>query len=403
MTPCSKVPNFKENFHFPTASTADPTNTTDKDVDHGAANDQEDDLEPEKHLPEESHERTINLKRWVPLPQAIADKKPEPKYLADRRPGLPPLYGHRAATYTNAANATGYAPNISSTFLSNFNPNVNTGDVVVGTVTVPVDRVATASGYRVQADGTTVPMGPGMPFGTTTGSSGAAGPGPGEAKRRPPPPPPKRRKKGGPGRSKKKVEVAQEQKKGDDVVALQGAGTQVAGDSASGVSAPAPAQPTAPATSHAQSADTGTAQGSIDIEMTEADLEGEDSGSLSGDDEGSEEGEIDDVGAAAPPVPTPAITIDPALQASPAPGPAFSPPPTAMPTTTTSPPVPTVPTVPTPSAPAPTTSVVSVPVVAASVTFPIQPPSPDLLGNLESEIQGMEDAGGRRGDETEEK
>ena len=439
MTPVSKLPNFKENFHFPTAPNSDPTNVTGKDTDHDVTNDHEDDIESDKHLPEESHERTINLKRWIPLPQVVADRKPEPKYLADRRPGLPPLYGHRAATSTNTANTTGYAPNISSTFLPSFNPNVNTGDVVVGTVTVPIDRVANASGYRVKADGTTVPMGPGIAAGSAMGMSGAAGQVQGEVKRRPPPPPPKRRKKGGPGRSKRKVEVpepvAEGEKKGDDSVALQGIGTQI-GAGPGGEQATVGAHTTVPAERQsriqsqapAQLGDPGTAKVGVDIEMGEAENDGEESSSssISSEDEGSEEGEIDEGGGPSA-ITTAAVATDtsstiytatnatppaePALQALQAPIPPL-PALATTPTTTTSTPdaqaaTSTTPPVQerqtTPSTPAATVTPSAIPPMtsaSASASIPIQPPSPDLLGNLESEIQGMEE-GGREG--TEEK
>ncbi|KAK5222072.1 hypothetical protein LTR72_006329 [Exophiala xenobiotica] len=37
--------------------------------------------------------RFFEIKKWVPIPQAVAEKMPEPKYLADRRPGMQSLYG----------------------------------------------------------------------------------------------------------------------------------------------------------------------------------------------------------------------------------------------------------------------------------------------------------------------
>ncbi|KIW52458.1 hypothetical protein, variant [Exophiala xenobiotica] len=37
--------------------------------------------------------RFFEIKKWVPIPQAIAEKMSEPKYLADRRPGMQSLYG----------------------------------------------------------------------------------------------------------------------------------------------------------------------------------------------------------------------------------------------------------------------------------------------------------------------
>lgn len=43
-----------------------------------------------KYTPEE---RIFEVKRWVQMPSAIADKTEERKFLADRRPGMPSLYG----------------------------------------------------------------------------------------------------------------------------------------------------------------------------------------------------------------------------------------------------------------------------------------------------------------------
>lgn len=40
-----------------------------------------------------THERVFEAKKWVQIPAAIAEKLPEPKYLADRRPGMESLYG----------------------------------------------------------------------------------------------------------------------------------------------------------------------------------------------------------------------------------------------------------------------------------------------------------------------
>ncbi|KIW31750.1 uncharacterized protein PV07_03348 [Cladophialophora immunda] len=39
-----------------------------------------------------SNQRTFEIKKWVQVPAALAEKIPEPKYLADRRPGMPSLY-----------------------------------------------------------------------------------------------------------------------------------------------------------------------------------------------------------------------------------------------------------------------------------------------------------------------
>ncbi|KIW91437.1 uncharacterized protein Z519_08333 [Cladophialophora bantiana CBS 173.52] len=39
-----------------------------------------------------SNERVFEIKKWVQIPAAVAEKMPEPKYLADRRPGMESLY-----------------------------------------------------------------------------------------------------------------------------------------------------------------------------------------------------------------------------------------------------------------------------------------------------------------------
>lgn len=43
-----------------------------------------------KYIPEE---RTFEAKRWMQVPSAVADRTEERKFLADRRPGMPSLYG----------------------------------------------------------------------------------------------------------------------------------------------------------------------------------------------------------------------------------------------------------------------------------------------------------------------
>lgn len=324
MTPVTKTPNFKENTNLPSFGSTE----TSKDIDHDAA-ETDDNLDSDKPLQESSNERSFTIRRWVPLPQSIGDKKPEPKYLADRRPGLPPLYGHRAATNTITSGATGYTPNISSTLS---NPLTNTGDVVVGSVTVPADYATNASGYRVSANGTTIPLGAGTGAGAGAGAGMAAGQAQGEVpRRRPPPPPPKRKKKGGPGRAKKKVEITGPAVQRNETAAV----AEVAGEQVTGIEARAAFNSMNAEAMILPSANIGEAQpGGIektdvvgeDVEMGEADDRSSD------EDEGSEEGEIDES----------------AIQAA---------------------------------------------VVEESQKAPdvsVQPPSPDLLGNLESEIQGME-------------
>jgi hypothetical protein len=50
-------------------------------------------LEKRRKTGSSTEGRFFEIKKWVPIPQAIAEKMPEPKYLADRRPGMQSLYG----------------------------------------------------------------------------------------------------------------------------------------------------------------------------------------------------------------------------------------------------------------------------------------------------------------------
>lgn len=353
MTPLTKPSNLKD--------------ATTKDLDHDATS--PDDNPPDDPL-SISSSRSFTLKRWVPLPPHLADKKPEPKYLADRRLGLPPLYGHHRAATSNAnvnvntfttGTAGGYAPNISSTLP---HPDSSTGDVVVGSVTVPTDRAANVSGYRVGADGTTMPMGPGI--GGFQGQGQGQGYGGEAPKRRPPPPPPKRRKKGGPGRSKKKVEVVQPfvEESGRVGVgaatvvkpAAAAAATAVIPVGGAGEAAPAqapgttetgesrPQQAVAVDGGAVAAAPSNEAAGGVgeDTEMRDAEQGGEEEEGEEGssEDEGSEEGEIDE-------------GLESAAGAAGGEG-------------------------------GEVLRGRGLPEVST------HPPSPDLLGNLESEIQGME-------------
>ena len=356
MTAVTKAPTLQDNN---TRSSSDPANPR-KDIDHDAA-DPNDNLDTDKPPHEEAHERTIIVKRWVALPQSIAAKKPEPKYLADRRPGLPPLYGHHTAANTSTPAPTGYAPNISST-LQNPHSNVHPGDFVIGSVPISANHAATVSGYGVSADGSTIPLGPGFGSGPGGGRPGVPGHQVEVPKRRPPPPPPRRKKKGGPGKIRRKVETAARGLEGSgrpgvvaDAIGGRAAGT----DAGAGAGARqrederANAQPsptTGGVPSQAQHGVSGESKTAAqDVEMADADED-----SSSSEDEGSEEGEIDEGAAAA------AATV--------AAGDGTN----------------------APSAPVHGTEEEAAP--GTSVSVSLQPPSPDLLGNLETEIQGMQDA-----------
>lgn len=254
--------------------------------------------------------RAISLKRWAPLPQPLADKRPDPKYLADRRPGLAPLYGHLA-------------------------PAQNAGAV----------EAATAATGGVGADipvaGVDMPMP--MPVDSGVGPAGGAGIAPvvETPKRRPPPPPPKRKKKGGPGRSRKKVEIEVPNAAG--AVTVEGQGQQAIGvatgvQDAASITAGQPGLPTAtegaqvplsgvtdatqslpsthPAPSHA-SGPVDTAMPDADADPAHADGSSE-SGSDEDDEEdereGSEDGEIDESDPHAPSAPAVALPVTSSTQ-----------------------------------------------------------------------------------------
>lgn len=58
-------------------------------------------------------ERVIEIKKWAPIDPALAEKLPEPKYLADRRPGMESLYGG-AYKATNGFGTLGINPGAGS-------------------------------------------------------------------------------------------------------------------------------------------------------------------------------------------------------------------------------------------------------------------------------------------------
>ena len=108
-------------------------------------------------------DRTFEVRKWVAVPADKADKMTEPKYLADRRPGMPSLY-------TNAAvlkQASGYG--------------------------APVTAVNEYSGFD---------LGDGSGLGNAMGGAAAAAPGEATPVRKNMPPKRKKKKLGGPGRRK---------------------------------------------------------------------------------------------------------------------------------------------------------------------------------------------------------
>lgn len=116
-------------------------------------------------------ERIFEVKKWVQLPFDKADKMVEPKYLADRRPGMENLYTKRML-----AHAQGYGQNI-------------------------------LGASEVGGGGMAFDLGDGSGLGTAMGGAQTPAAEQGTPVRRNHPP--KRKKKGGPGRKKKEVVEAE--------------------------------------------------------------------------------------------------------------------------------------------------------------------------------------------------
>jgi hypothetical protein len=188
-------------------------------------------------------DRTFTVRKWTLVPAAEADKRPEPKYLADRRPGLKNIYGFGQAQNT----ATG-----------------NGDSATTGTA---LGAVVNAAGQEISSTGLELGNAGGIGMGTSAGVPMAETP-----RRRGPPPPPKRKKKGGLGRRKKaSVDQTPGEQQGQGAT---GTDVIVGGANAS--------------------------SGMVRVKIEDADpgaKDGEDeegSGSDDGDEEGSEEGEIDE-------------------------------------------------------------------------------------------------------------
>ena len=189
-------------------------------------------------------DRTFILRKWALVPAAEADKRPEAKYLADRRPGLRSIYAYGEATNAAAASSNG------------------------ATTSSTLGAVANAAGEEISSTGLELSAVGGIGMGTSASAAPIAEP----PKKRGPPPPPKRKKKGGVGRRKK-------------VLVDQSAGEQQ-GQSIAGTDGTAD--------------EAGTNGGMAGVKVEDAEggaRDGEeDDGSGSDDgDEGSEEGEIDEV------------------------------------------------------------------------------------------------------------
>jgi hypothetical protein len=203
-----------------------------ENVDSAADDDEEMDEDVEAKV-EAERERIFTMRKWAQVSPAVADRRPEPKYLADRRPGMRSLYGFQAAALNPALNI----------------PAPATAGIDLG------DGSGLGDATGVLAAGTEIP-----PVAVTP------------VKRMPP----KRKKKGGPGRKKANLGPGPQ-------AAI--AGTE--GGSAKGATAEGESN---------QAADGSAVKAEGDTNMEDAhdgdDHQG-DEGSGS-DEEGSEEGEIEE-------------------------------------------------------------------------------------------------------------
>jgi hypothetical protein len=139
-------------------------------------------------------DRTFTVRKWVLVPAAEADKRPEPKYLADRRAGLKNIYGY------------GQAGNVGTTAV-----NVSTAGATLG-------AVANAAGEEISSTGLELSTVGKIGMGTSASAPIAEPP-----RRRGPPPPPKRKKKGGSGRRKKVlVEQMSGHEQGQSITGIDG-------------------------------------------------------------------------------------------------------------------------------------------------------------------------------------
>lgn len=189
-------------------------------------------------------DRTFTVRKWVLVPAAEADKRPEPKYLADRRPGLKSLYRDGQVANVDPA-AT----------------NVSANGATLG-------ALANAAGEEISSTGLELSTVGDIGMGASVSTAVSEPP-----RRRGPPPPPKRKRKGGVGRRKKVLidQTQGEQRQGntgvDGTAEQAGTGGEIGGIKSEGLG----------------DAEAGTKGG-----------EEEDGSGSDDSDEGSEEGEIDE-------------------------------------------------------------------------------------------------------------
>ncbi|OAP60941.1 hypothetical protein AYL99_05943 [Fonsecaea erecta] len=107
-----------------------------------------------------SNERVFEVKKWVQVPVALAERMPEPKYLADRRPGMESLY---KGAY-KATNGFGTLGDAVAAAMSNGAAGYDLGDG--GGLGNAAGILAPGSGSRglnTQADGTSTPARKNLP------------------------------------------------------------------------------------------------------------------------------------------------------------------------------------------------------------------------------------------------
>ncbi|OAG37260.1 hypothetical protein AYO21_08559 [Fonsecaea monophora] len=205
-----------------------------------------------------SNERYFEVKKWVQVPAAVAERMPEPKYLADRRPGMESLY---KGAY-KATNGFGTLADIVASAMSNGTTGYDLSDINPASVLAP----GSGSGaLNTQADGTSTPVRKNMP--------------------------PRRKKKklGGPGRKPKNPNPAP----AADASAAASAGLENAAADDAAATSTVGGDVTMRNTPETGVEGGDNAEGTPAIQgeaiMQDADVEGSESES---EDEGSEEGEI---------------------------------------------------------------------------------------------------------------
>ncbi|KIX92212.1 uncharacterized protein Z520_12093 [Fonsecaea multimorphosa CBS 102226] len=107
-----------------------------------------------------SNERVFEVKRWERVPVAVAEKMPEPKYLADRRPGMESLY---KGAY-KATNGFGTIGDAVAAAMSGGATGFDLGDGAgLGNASAILAPGSGSGVHNPQADGTSTPVRKNMP------------------------------------------------------------------------------------------------------------------------------------------------------------------------------------------------------------------------------------------------